>query len=63
MRQPKNTASQDSTSSTPAILRKKAVDRIRRRRRGQIRRLPESTKGPLRNERDQGFLIPTQLED
>jgi Zn-dependent peptidase ImmA (M78 family) len=50
-------------SLTAAILRKEEVDRIRRRRRGELRPLPASVKEMLRNARDKGFPIQTQLDD
>lgn len=50
-------------SLTAAILRKDEVDKIRRRRRGELRPLPESVKEMLRNARDKGFPIQTQLDD
>ena len=50
-------------SLTAAILRKEEVDRIRRRRRGELRPLPESVKELLRNARDKGFPIQTQIDD
>ena len=56
-------ASQFGMSLTAAILRKEEIDRIRRRRRGQLRPLPASVKELLRNARDQGYPIQTQLED
>jgi Zn-dependent peptidase ImmA (M78 family) len=56
-------ASQFSMSLTAAILRKEEIDRIRRRRRGELRPLPESVKELLRNARDQGYPIQTQLDD
>jgi Zn-dependent peptidase ImmA (M78 family) len=54
---------QFSMSLKAAILRKEEVDRIRRRRRGELRPLPESVKELLRNARDQGLPIRTQLDD
>jgi Zn-dependent peptidase ImmA (M78 family) len=56
-------ASRFGMSLTAAILRKEEVDRIRRRRRGELRPLPASVKESLRNARDQGFPIQTQLDD
>jgi hypothetical protein len=56
-------ASQFAMSLTAAIIRKEEVDRVRRRRRGEARRLPESIKEMLRNARDQGFPIQTNLDD
>jgi hypothetical protein len=56
-------ASQFAMSLTAAIIRKEEVDRIRRRRRGESRPLPESIKEMLRNARDKGFPIQTQLDD
>jgi Zn-dependent peptidase ImmA (M78 family) len=56
-------ASQFGMSLTAAILRKEEIDRIRRRRRGELRPLPASVKELLRNARDQGFPIQTQLDD
>ena len=56
-------ASRFGMSLTAAILRKEEVDRIRRRRRGELRPLPASVKELLRNARDQGFPIQTQLDD
>ncbi|MBN9603407.1 MAG: ImmA/IrrE family metallo-endopeptidase [Afipia felis] len=50
-------------SPTAAIIRKDEVDRIRRRRSGQLRPIPESIKELLRNARDQGFPIQTQVDD
>ena len=50
-------------SATAAVLRKEEVDRIRRRRRGELRPLPKSIKELLRNARDRGFPIQTQLDD
>jgi hypothetical protein len=50
-------------SLTAAIIRKDEVDRIRRRRRGELRPLPASVKELLRNARDQGFPIQAQLDD
>jgi Zn-dependent peptidase ImmA (M78 family) len=50
-------------SLTAAILRKEEVNRIRRRRRGELRPLPASVKELLRNARDRGFPIQTQLDD
>jgi hypothetical protein len=50
-------------SLTAAILRKEEIDRIRRRRRGELRPLPASVKELLRNARDKGFPIQTQLDD
>jgi Zn-dependent peptidase ImmA (M78 family) len=56
-------ASMFGLSLTAAILRKEEVDRIRRRRRGELRPLPASVKELLRNARDKGFPIQTQLDD
>jgi Zn-dependent peptidase ImmA (M78 family) len=56
-------ASMFSLNMTAAILRKDEVDRIRRRRRGELRPLPASIKEMLRNARDEGFPIQTQLDD
>jgi Zn-dependent peptidase ImmA (M78 family) len=56
-------ASMFGLSLTAAILRKEEVDRIRRRRRGELRPLPASVKEMLRNARDKGFPIQTQLDD
>ncbi len=56
-------ASRFGMSLTAAILRKEEVDRIRRRRRGELRPLPASVKELLRNARDKGFPIQTQLDD
>jgi Zn-dependent peptidase ImmA (M78 family) len=56
-------ASQFGVSLTAAIIRKEEIDRIRRRSRGELRPLPESVKELLRNARDQGFPIQTQLDD
>lgn len=50
-------------SLTASILRKEEVDRIRRRRRGELRPLPESIKEFLRNARTQGIDIQTKLDD
>jgi len=49
-------------SLTAAIIRKEEVDRVRRRRRGEFRPLPESVKEVLRNARNQGMNIRTQLD-
>jgi Zn-dependent peptidase ImmA (M78 family) len=46
-----------------AILRKDEIDSIRRRRRGELRPLPQSVKELLRNARDKGFPIQSQLDD
>jgi hypothetical protein len=56
-------AEQFGMSLTAAILRKEEIDRVRRRRRGELRFLPESVKELLRNARDKGFPIQTQLDD
>jgi Zn-dependent peptidase ImmA (M78 family) len=56
-------ASRFGMSLTAAILRKEEIDRIRRRCRGELRPLPASVKELLRNARDQGFPIQTQLDD
>lgn len=56
-------ASQFGMSLTAAILRKEEVGRIRRRRRGELRPLPESVKELLRNAREQGIRIQTQIDD
>jgi Zn-dependent peptidase ImmA (M78 family) len=56
-------ASQFGMSLTAAVLRKEEIDRIRRRRRGELRPLPASVKELLRNARDRGFPIQTQLDD
>jgi IrrE N-terminal-like domain len=56
-------ASTFGLSMSAAILRKEEVDRIGRRRRGELRRLPASIKEMLRNARDKGFPIQTQLDD
>jgi Zn-dependent peptidase ImmA (M78 family) len=56
-------ASMFGLSLTAAIVRKEEVDRIRRRRRGELRPLPASVKEMLRNARDKGFPIQTQLDD
>jgi Zn-dependent peptidase ImmA (M78 family) len=56
-------ASQFGMSLKAAILRKEEIDRIRRRRRGELRPLPASVKELLRNARDRGFPIQTQLDD
>jgi uncharacterized protein DUF955 len=56
-------ASMFAMSLPAAILRKEEVDRIRRRRRGELRPLPASIKEMLRNARDKGFPIQTQLDD
>lgn len=58
-----NIASKFGMNLTAAILRKEEVDRIRRRRRGELRPLPASVKELLRNARDSGFPIQTQLDD
>ena len=50
-------------SLTAAILRKEEVDRVRRRRRGELRPLPASIKEMLRDARDKGVPIQTQLDD
>jgi len=50
-------------SLTAAILRKEEIDRVRRRRRGELRPLPKSVKDLLRAARDQGFSIQTQIDD
>ena len=55
--------SQFGMSLTAAVLRKEEIDRIRRRRRGELRPLPASVKELLRNARDRGFPIQTQLDD
>jgi Zn-dependent peptidase ImmA (M78 family) len=65
---PENTSAEElapmfGLSLTAAILRKEEVDRIRRRRRGELRPLPASVKELLRNARDRGFPIQTQLDD
>jgi hypothetical protein len=56
-------ASQFGMSLTAAIMRKEEIDRIRRRRRGELRPLPASVKDLLRNARDLGYPIQTQLDD
>jgi Zn-dependent peptidase ImmA (M78 family) len=56
-------ASQFAMSLTAAIIRKEEVDRLRRRARGEARRLPDSIKELLRSARDQGFPIQTNLDD
>jgi hypothetical protein len=58
-----NIASMFGLSLPAAILRKEEVERIRRRRRGELRPLPASIKEMLRNARDKGFPIQTQLDD
>jgi len=50
-------------SLTAAILRKEEIDRIRRRRRGELRPLPESIKEFLRDARAQGIAIQTKLDE
>jgi hypothetical protein len=65
---PENTSAEElaamfGLSLTAAILRKEEVDRVRRRRRGELRPLPASVKEMLRNARDRGFPIHTQLDD
>jgi hypothetical protein len=50
-------------SLTAAILRKEEVDRIRRRRRGELRPLPESVAAMLKEAKRQGIPIQTQLDD
>jgi Zn-dependent peptidase ImmA (M78 family) len=65
---PENTSAEELASMfglslTAAILRKEEVDRIRRRRRGELRPLPASVKEMLRNARDKGLPIQTQLDD
>jgi Zn-dependent peptidase ImmA (M78 family) len=56
-------AAQFGMSLKAATIRKDEVDRIRRRRRGELRPLPASVKEMLRNARDRGFPIQTQLDD
>jgi hypothetical protein len=58
-----NIASTFGLSLPAAILRKEEIERIRRRRRGELRPLPASIKEMLRNARDKGFPIQTQLDD
>lgn len=50
-------------SLTASILRMEEIDRIRRRRRGELRPLPESIKEFLRDARAQGIEIRTKLDD
>jgi Zn-dependent peptidase ImmA (M78 family) len=52
-----------SLSAEASILRKEEVDRIRRRRRGELRPLPDSIKEFLREAKRQGFDIQTRLDD
>ncbi|QIG91833.1 ImmA/IrrE family metallo-endopeptidase [Bradyrhizobium sp. 6(2017)] len=46
-----------------AIMRKDEVDRVRRRRKGELRPLPQWTKEFLRKARDSGIPIQTKLDD
>lgn len=52
-----------SMSLTAAILRKEEVDRIRRRRRGELRPLPESVRELLLQAKREGLNIRTNLDD
>lgn len=54
---------QHGLSSTSALLRKDEVDRIRRRRRGELRPLPQSIKEFLKNAKNEGLPIRTNLDD
>jgi hypothetical protein len=56
-------ASMFSLNMTAAILRKEEVDRIRRRKRGELRPLPESIKEMLREAKRRGLPIQTQIDD
>ena len=50
-------------SATAAALRKEEVERIRRRRRGELRPIPESIKELLREAKRQGHPVQTPLDD
>lgn len=50
-------------SITASLLRKEEVDRIRRRRRGELRPLPESVRELLRQAKREGMNIRTNLDD
>lgn len=54
---------QHALSLESALLRKDEVDRIRRRRSGELRPLPESIKEFLRDARGKGIPIRTNLDD
>ncbi|WP_159009333.1 ImmA/IrrE family metallo-endopeptidase [Bradyrhizobium sp. S69] len=50
-------------SITASLLRKEEIDRIRRRRRGELRPLPESVREFLRQAKREGMTIRTNLDD
>ena len=56
-------ASTFNLNPTTAILRKDEVDRTRRRRRGELRPLPASIKEFLRQAREQGYPVQTNLDE